>query len=138
MSDFTEDMKAVVNYMSTTEAKTDAAKSIKTAFANWYVNLGWYDKNVGSDDVYNRARNFRNNFNTANATTAHEQAAVKEAITKGMTSEAMRGDQEQARTGSGGFAEETPPDPYVKYKIAAAAAGGLLVVGIVTKKLHLI
>jgi hypothetical protein len=141
MSDFTDNMDAIVSMMNATPAINAQSSAIKTGFATWYTGLGWYDKNVGSDDVYNRARNFRDQFNLANAPSPEAKAQVQRVIKTGQTTEQVMGKRVQARTGSGGFVEEAPPEePLIpdKYKVAAAAAGGVALVAIVAKKLHLI
>ncbi len=133
-----DNLEAIVSFFNRSEPVTDSARKIKDAFANWYGNLGWYDKHMDTENAVNHAMNSRDEFNRANATTAAEREQVERVIKTGLKTEQVLGLPEKARTSSGALHEDVPPLIPTPYKIAAAAAAGVAIVAIAAKKLHLI
>lgn len=141
MSQFDDDMAATVEYFNGTTANTSAAKKVKDDFATWYSNLGWYDKSVNSDQVWNQARNFRTQFNRANAVTPAEVAAVAAVEGTGLSTEQTTGKPQAAKTSSGLYAAPSTSAPLIptEYKVFAgvAAVGVVLILtyGVATSAL---
>lgn len=131
MSQFDDNMEAMVRYFNDTPVVTKAAAEIKDRFSAWYSNLGWYDKNVNTDETWNQARNYRNSFNLANVTSQAEKKDVQAQIQSGYTYEQAHGKPIQAKTSEGMYAAPDPDDkPLIppEYKIAAVViiGGGIL------------
>lgn len=124
MSELDDNLAALVQYMNDTHANTSKAAKIKDQFANWYSNLGWYAKTVNTDDTWNQARNYRDQFNTANALTPVEQAAIEAVQSGGITTEQSAGLPAQAKLSSGLYAA-SDPNPLIpsEYKVAAIVVG---------------
>jgi hypothetical protein len=120
MSQLDDNLAALVEYFNSTKAVTSKAAKIKDQFATWYSNLGWYSKTVNSDDTWNQARNYRDQFNLANTTTSAQQQAVIDSQSHGLTTEQMQGNPAQARLSSGLYAA-SDPNPLIpnEYKFAA-------------------
>lgn len=85
----TADIDAIKDYFVRTEAVTLEASKIKDEFTKWYDTLGWYSKST--DENFDLARNIRNRFNLANATTPEEKAAVETTMATGVSSEQAQG-----------------------------------------------
>ena len=142
-AEFNANMAALTAYMNATPANNPVASVIKTNFAKWASGLSWYDRQFDTQNLWNRARNYRNDFNTANAgLDPAKRAVVMEVITKGQTSEDAMGEPPAARTSGGRFVVEGPagskPLIPTSYKIAAVAAGAGVVTIVALKKLHVI
>ena len=121
----TEDIEAVNRYMMTTEAVTEKAVELKDEWVRWYNDLSWYALNVGNQSTYDEARNRRNAFNLANATTPEERAGAKKVARKGLTTEEMQGGVKRTDS-QGRFPEEDKPLIPTEYKVVV----GLAVVGL--------
>jgi hypothetical protein len=129
MSVEADDIDAITKYVTSTSVKTDAARKKQDEYKAWIDTVSWYDKNYDRP-TYDHARNLRNEFNLANATTPTEVAIVKNIITTGFTGEQQRG--EPTRISSEGKFSEKPEGGVVqmpswaKWTIAAAVGVGVL------------
>jgi hypothetical protein len=81
-----DDIKAIQRYFADTPAKTPKAVSIKDEFIKWHDGLWFY-----SEADWDKARNYRNEYNLANATTAVEKAAVQTVLKTGQSAEQLQG-----------------------------------------------
>jgi len=71
-----DDLNAIEHYMQTANAQTPAALVKQLEFKAWYAQVSWLDKTM-DDDVYAKARRYRDDFNTANkGVTAPGQTAT--------------------------------------------------------------
>lgn len=134
-----EDMDAINVYFHTQPVKTPAAQKLKD---QWIINwdkISWWDKNFYGP-VYDWARNRRNEFDTANATTPAEQAKVVERQKTGVSTEEMQGLPDR-RLSSGQYVDPPPPgkEPFVptRVKVAAGIAGAAFVALWGLKKLYI-
>ena len=84
-----EDLAAIDVYIKTQTAKTKAAIAVRDEWTTWYDGVGWWGSY--SQENYDHARNLRNDFNLANATTREETAAVKDQMQNGLTTEELEG-----------------------------------------------
>jgi len=123
-AEFDANMAAIVNYFNAATPKTGAAAKVKDDFAKWYADLSYLDTHWRTDDTYVKARNYRDDFNHANATTAAETAAVDRVIKTGVTTEQTWGEPPKARTTSGRYATESEPTVPTYWKIALAVVAG--------------
>lgn len=119
-------LDAISRYMSDTPVKTQAASRAKDAWVIWYDGLDFIDKNWPSQQVYDMARNLRNAFNKANATTPKELAAVVQTQQTGLSSEQLQG-QSDRRLATGDYIEA--PEPFVPLRIKIVAFLTLLGIG---------
>jgi hypothetical protein len=132
-----EDIDAISHYMAETPAKTTAARKKQDEYKLWIDSVSWWDKNYDRP-TYDRARNLRQEFNLANATTAAEQTAVQQLIKTGLTTEEMQGDPRRLSS-EGRYSEKdagvgAPELPsWAKWTIVAAVgAGAIFALGKVT------
>ena len=126
---YTVNNDAINAYFHATEAVTDEAKRIKSAFVAWYDGLTWIGKGLESN--YDLARNQRNQFNLANATTPEEKANVTDVITTGLSTEQLNGQTDRRDTNGmlpGPVAPPKPPLIPNEYLIAGAAVAGLAII----------
>lgn len=137
MADTTVDLRAIADYFDRTEAVTPQAIVLKDKWTIWWDNQSWFNKNVTPLDIYDEARNRRNAFNLANATTAEERAIADRVAKKGYTTEEMRGESKRILS-TGRFPEESKPWIPTWAKVTAVAAGAVTVVAIGARKLHII
>jgi hypothetical protein len=126
LGDQGEDMDAIAQYMAGTSARTAAATKAQDAWKVWYDGVSWWNKNYDRP-TYDHARNLRNAFDLANATTAAEQTQVQQVIKTGLTTEEMTGGPTRITSG-GTFSEKdggvTPPMPlWGKFAIGIAVVG---------------
>lgn len=136
-SDWELNMEAIVDYFNRTEPETDEAAAIKDEFAQWNVDLSWYDRYIDAEGTYVKARNYRDRFNVANATNKTEKEAAERLRKEGLTSEKLRGEAEKARTTKGYYAEKKPFDiPY--FKIAAVVGVTIGVAMLISNPLPLL
>ncbi len=106
LGDRSEDMEAIDWYFYETEAKTAAARNLKDDWIVWYDGLSWYDKSY-DEDVYDEARERRDAFNKANATSAAELEQVEFVQEHGMTTEEMEGGTSR-KTSEGTYGAKEP------------------------------
>lgn len=106
-----DDLRALNAYMHSVTPKTDAARKLLSDWAGWWVAVGDPSNYMFlvPDEVWDEARNRRNAFNLANATTPQEHAQVQEVIKSGVTTEAARGEPERRDPNTGMF--PIPPEP---------------------------
>jgi len=125
LGDQAEDIDTIAKYMSGTPYRTEAARKIQDEWKVWLDGVSWWDKNYDRP-TYDHARNLRNSFNKANATTAAEAAAAEHVIKTGMTTETMTGGASRITSG-GTFSEKdggTVALPlWAKFGIGVAIAG---------------
>jgi hypothetical protein len=132
-----EDLDAINAYIAGKKPAdlTPAAIRLRDQWIAWFNDLGFWARNFDSNN-YNIARNKKRAFDLANAKTAEERAVIKKVQAGGVTTEEMSG--KPTILGSGGFVEEPKPLIPTQYKVAAAAAAGITLAGVVAKKLKLI
>jgi len=126
--DFDANMAAIVDYFNSTEAKTIQAAQIKDEWAKWNNGLTFLDTHWNTGVTYNTARNYRDSFEKANATTDAEKQAVAMVQKTGITTEQTWGDPAVALTSSGQRA--IPPDKpwpsWLKWTVGGAIGVGML------------
>lgn len=126
---------AINRYIAGAKPKTMAGAKARDAWIKWHDSLGWYDKSFPSLEVYDRARNLKNEFEIANAETKEEVKATKEKQQTGLTSEEMRGEASR-RLSSGDYLEEDPDEreegePWLptKTKVVLGVAAAAFIAG---------
>ena len=129
-SDDAANIVAINNYIAGASIKTAAGAKARDAWIRWHDALGWYDKSFPSLEVYDQARNLRNEFNLANAETPTEKKAVKVAQQEGLTSEELRGEASR-RLSTGDYLEKEESEPWLptKTKIAIGVLAGIAIAG---------
>lgn len=126
LGDQGDDIDAIAQYMAGTPYRTEEARKIQDKWKVWLDGVSWWNKNYDRP-TYDRARNLRNAFNLANATTAAQQAAAQQVIKTGMTTETMTGGASRITSG-GTFSEQdggvAPSLPlWAKIAIGVGVAG---------------
>ena len=129
-----DNMEAINRYfMEQITVKTSAAEKVKQEWMQYWKDTKrdwtWY-----SQDEYDKARNLKHKFDTANAVTTAERNAATAQRTTGLTSEQLRGETKRSGT-SGMYLEEEEPLIPTKYKVIGAVGIGLLTVGVFAKKI---
>lgn len=122
----TENVSAIRAYFDQTPVKTPEAQKIKDAFVIWYDDLTWFGKGLNSN--YDLARNQRNRFNLANATTPEEKQVVVSVVTTGISTEQTQGQPDRRNeTGMLPGPVTPPPPPLIpkEYLVGGAILGGL-------------
>lgn len=122
---------AINTYIAGATIKTAAGAKARDAWILWHDKLGWYDKSFPSLEVYDQARNLRNEFNIANAETVQEKRDVKQQQQTGLTSEELRGEASR-RLSTGDYLEhpdESEPWLPTKTKIAIGVLAGIAIAG---------
>jgi hypothetical protein len=130
LTGYADDIKAIHAYFVGTEVKTTEAQKIKDSFLRWYDTL-WITWNYVDEADYDLARNQRNHFNLANATTAAEKAQVQEVITSGLTSEQMQGGTDRRLSTGMLPGPEAPPKPPLvpsSYLVGGAVLAGVALI----------
>lgn len=125
----TENLNAVNDYMHHTVAKTAQAKALQSDWVRWWESTGnpdlsWF---APSNLLWDEARNRRLAFDTANATTPEESAAVKQQAATGISSEQAQGAPDRRDPTTGQYyvpPVQTVPD-WVKPVVIGALAIGL-------------
>lgn len=133
-SDDADNIAAINTYIMTQPLKTAEAGIVRNEWLKFHEKLGWTGRNFPSVQDYDSARNIRNRFNDAQATTVAEKMAAADQRTRGLTSEELRGETRRTTT-DGGYLEEEASggEPWLptKTKIAlgvgAVAAAALLI-----------
>ena len=129
LTDQADNIDTITRYITVdTTVKTAAARAKQDEYKGWIDTVSWYNKNYDRP-TYDHARNLRNEFNQANATTPAEQQAVQQVITGGMTTEEMQGGGSRVSS-EGRFSEKEAPPPslpsWAKWTIAGAVGIGVL------------
>jgi hypothetical protein len=112
LGDQGEDMEAINRYIMTAPLRTSAATRLRDDWLRWYDQLSWYEREY-EQATYDEARNRRNAFNLANATTTREKEAVEQVMKTGLTTEEMEGGTRRTTT-EGKYI--TPDEPMVSTK----------------------
>lgn len=124
-----EDMRAIRQYIGDTQAVTPEAQQIKADFVKWYDALGPID--VFEQSNFDLARNQRNRFNLANATTPEDKSQVEDVMKTGITAEQAQG-QFDRRLPDGMLPGPVtpPPPPFLSTPvlIAGAAVASLAII----------
>jgi hypothetical protein len=121
-----DNIEAIERYIGETEPpRTAAARAVRDQFLRFASGLGDYEKNF-EQQAYDRARNYRLEYNRANAVTPEEKAAVEEQALRGLSTEQLEGDADR-RTTDGSYI----PPPSGSTELARIAAVGLGVIGLV-------
>lgn len=131
-------IEAINQYIAAAPIKTTEGAKARDEWIKWHDALGWYDKTFTSLEVYDQARNLRNNFNIANAVTAKEKVEVKNQQQEGLTSEELRGEASR-RLSTGDYVEhpeESEPWLPTKTKIALGVAGVAVLALTAVKKIY--
>jgi hypothetical protein len=128
-----DDMNAINDYMMASQPATPSAVTLKDNWVTWWNGLGMFS-NFG-DANYDEARNRRNAYDLANATTAAQVAQVHAVMTGGQSTEQDSGVTD--RRLSDGSLPKGPLIP-VQYQAAAEVAGVATLVLIVLRKLHIL
>lgn len=129
-----EDIEAINRYIVYTEARTKDALKIRDEWIRWHDGLGWWKKNM-EQSVYDEARNIRNRFNLANATSKAEKEHVQHVQQTGLSTEEAQGDTRRVLS-SGMY--ETPDQPLIPtaFKIGVGATLVVAVLGYTAYSLY--
>lgn len=129
-----EDIEAINRYIVNGSAKTKEAIKIRDEWIRWHDNLGFFAKNFDGG-TYDQARNIRNRYNIANATTKDEKEFVQQVQQQGLSSEEMQGGTKRVLS-SGQY--ETPDAPLVptSFKLGVGVTLGTLAAGYIAWKLY--
>lgn len=114
-----EDLEAINAYIAGTKTLTPAAAKLKNDWVKWWnenVKDSFWNRNF-DENTFNVAREKRNAFNLANASTPAEKQAVKETVARGLTVEETRGEADP-RDAEGHFYVEPEPLIPAQYKVA--------------------
>ncbi len=127
-----EDMEAINTYIMGSKVNTKAADAVKNKWIVWWEEnkrsgWDWY-----SQEEFDLARNFRNQFNLANAKSSTEKDAVKNQASSGVTSEEARGETKRS-TSEGYYIVPEPPLISNTTKIGIIAAIAAVALGWVAK-----
>jgi hypothetical protein len=126
---YSDNNAAIAQYFAQTNAVTPEAVKIKNDFTIWYNGLTWVGKGLQSN--YDLARNQRNQFDLANATTPEEKANVQNVIQTGLSTEQLQGETDRRLDNGMLPGPVTPPTPPLipsQYLIAGGIIGGLALV----------
>ena len=118
-----QDLTAINAYMHSQPLNNAESKVLFDDWVSWYEGLGFFDLHVNDGQTYDTARNKRNAFNVANATSDAERAQIQAVITAGQTSEQDAG-QTDRRNSKGAFPEKPWWDilpTWAKYAAAGTA-----------------
>jgi hypothetical protein len=78
-------------------AVTPEAKRVRDRFLSYMAGVSWFEREF-EPGVYDRVRNFKLEFNRANATTDAEREAVEAQAIGGLSSEELRGEADRRQT----------------------------------------
>lgn len=104
-----DDIDAINRYIVYTDVRTKDGAKVKDEWIRWHDSLSWWSKNMDSA-TYDEARNKRNRFNLANATSKAEQNQIKDVQQTGLSTEEMQGGTRRVLS-SGQY--ETPDEPII-------------------------
>jgi hypothetical protein len=133
MSAVDDNLRAINDFFHRPEnaPKTAAAKKVFNQWVEWWEanKDNWFNGQAEFD----HARNLRNDYNRANATTPSEKAAVEQVIRTGVSIEQAQGETD--RRNASGDLVEAPPDTTKKWWFwPGVAAGGTAVAIVVVPK----
>lgn len=130
-----DDIDAINRYIVYAKVNTKEAGKIKDEWIKWHDSLGWWDRNM-APEVYDKARNLRNKFNIANATSSKEKEAIRQMQQTGLSTEEMQGGTR--RVLSTGTYETADSDSIVptSFKVGVGVTLGTLIAGYVAYKLY--
>ena len=119
-----ENIVAIERYIGEQEpARTPEAVRVRDEFLSYVSTLSAWDRNFESG-AYDRVRNFKLEFNRANAVTPAEKVAVESQALRGLSSEQLRGEPDR-RTATGAYIPAaSTKDQITKVIIVAAVAVG--------------
>lgn len=86
-----DDMEAINVYIANGKPKTKDAAEVRDDWIRWYADLSWWEK-AADGPTYDKARNFRTEYNRANAVTKEEKKHVETVIKTGITTEELQGE----------------------------------------------
>lgn len=129
-----DDIDAINRYVVYAKVNTKDAGKVKDEWIKWHDSLGWWDRNM-SPEVYDKARNLRNKFNLANATSAKEKEEIRNVQQTGLSTEEMQGGTRRILS-TGTY--ETPDEPIIpsSFKLGVGVTLGTLLAGYVAYKLY--
>ena len=117
-------IEAVERYIGEQEPpRTPEAVKVRDEFLRYVSGLSGWDR-LYEQAAWDRVRNFRLRYNTANARTPAELAAVKLQATQGLSTEQLQG-QADRRTSTG----EYIPPPTTAERLAPFGTGVLVLAG---------
>lgn len=125
----TDDLDAINEYMMKTKIKTKKAEALQVEWIKWFEPLSWYERTLDTD-TFDVARNRRNAFNLANATSTKAKEQIREVIKNGTSGEEARGETRRS-TAEGRYIEDAelePPEPFFPTRVKVAAGLGLLAI----------
>lgn len=98
MTEQGENIDAIERYISEQEpARTDRAKRVRDDFLKWIAGVNILSREL-DPAIYDRVRNWKLDYNRANAATPEERAAVEEQAKRGLSTEELRGDPDRRQT----------------------------------------
>lgn len=121
-----QDLSAINDYMHAQTLNNAEATALFNDWVSWYEGLGFMDLHVDDGTTYDTARNKRNAFNLANATSDDERTQVQNVITQGQSSEQDAG-QTDRRDSSGSLPGAPLIPTYVKIIIGIGVFVGAMV-----------
>ena len=123
------DLAAIDVYMTSAWPKTTRATKLQDEWKVWFNKLDFYARHVepGLENIYNEARNRRNEFNIANAVSEEQKQAVANVIHTGVTSEEQHGGTKQISSTGKFHVDEKPLIPEWLWWAAAAGLGVIVV-----------
>ena len=127
MTDQAENIAAIERYIGEQEpARTPAAVKVRDDFLRYTSSLGAWSRNFETG-AYDRVRNFKLEFNRANAVTTAEKQAVEDQALRGLSSEQLRGEADR-RTSDGTYipAPSTQDEITKAVVVVAIAVAALL------------
>lgn len=122
MSQQLDDMEAVNRYIAGAPLKTRAAEAAHDEWIKWYDSLSWLEKSFDGE-TWDRARNLKNKFNAANATSSAEKEMAERVAKSGLTTEEIAGGTR--RTLSSGEYDV----PFISTSTRVAIGGMAILVG---------
>ena len=126
LTDQAANIEAIERYIGEQEpARTAAAVQVRDAFLRWAAGLSAFERNF-EQQAYDRARNYRLDFNRANATTPAELAAVEEQALRGLSTEQLDGAPDR-RTSDGSYVPPPSPGAGVALALGIGLAALLLI-----------
>lgn len=102
MTEQAENIAAIERYIGEQEPpRTPGAVKVRDEFLRYTSSLGSWSRNFESG-AYDRVRNYKLEYNRANAVTPAEKAAVEDQALRGLSSEQLRGEADR-RTSDGTY-----------------------------------
>lgn len=121
-----DNIEAIQRYIGEQEPpRTPAAVKVRDQFLGYMSTLGTWDLNF-EPSVYDRVRNFKLEYNRANAVTPEEKMWVEEVAKTGLSSEQLRGEADR-RTSDGTYI----PAEAIKDQLTAPLVKALVIGGVV-------